>query len=178
MSTLHAHEVTVASRAQQHEVVNQNTVWATGLFDHGRLLGGVWSKSSLILRPNCEKRCMTTILRSTSFTWARIGRGWIGTGSMSVMGIYRQLGFMALLGEATLGHEGPLLRKHSAPGEGTPGISGWSRTLPPGARRAVRTASLPPKTARSPRKPNWRHRSRQGDRVFKSDPVPRIPYLP
>jgi hypothetical protein len=40
VSTLHTHEATISSRAQQHEVVNQNAVWATGLFDHGWLLGG------------------------------------------------------------------------------------------------------------------------------------------
>jgi len=53
VSTLHTHKATISSRAQQHEVVNQNTVWATGLFDHGWLLWGGWPKSSLILLPNC-----------------------------------------------------------------------------------------------------------------------------
>jgi hypothetical protein len=53
VSTLLTHKATISSRAQQHEVVNQNTVWATGLFDHGWLLWGGWPKSSLILRPNC-----------------------------------------------------------------------------------------------------------------------------
>ena len=53
VSTLPTHKATISSRAQQHEVVNQNAVWATGLFDHGWLLGGGWPKSNLILRPNC-----------------------------------------------------------------------------------------------------------------------------
>jgi len=40
VSTLHTNKATIASRAQQHEVVNQSTVWATGLFDHVWLLLG------------------------------------------------------------------------------------------------------------------------------------------
>jgi hypothetical protein len=39
VSTLHTHKATISSRAQQHEVVNQSTIWATWLFDHGWLLG-------------------------------------------------------------------------------------------------------------------------------------------
>ena len=38
MSTLHTHKATISSRAQQHEVVNQSTIWAPGLFDHGWLV--------------------------------------------------------------------------------------------------------------------------------------------
>src|SRR5262249_8645428 len=53
VSTLPTHKATISSRVQQHEVVNQNTVGATRLFDHGWLLWGGWPKSSLILRPNC-----------------------------------------------------------------------------------------------------------------------------
>ena len=43
--TLHTNKATISSRAQQHEVVNQNTIWATGLFDHGWLLGEVGLKA-------------------------------------------------------------------------------------------------------------------------------------
>jgi hypothetical protein len=44
VSTLYTHKATVSGRAHQHEVINHNAVRATGLFDHGWLLGGVWSK--------------------------------------------------------------------------------------------------------------------------------------
>jgi hypothetical protein len=45
VSTLHTLKATISSRVQQHEVVNQNTIWATGLFDHGWLLGEVGLKA-------------------------------------------------------------------------------------------------------------------------------------
>ena len=70
VSTLHTHKATVSCRAHQHEVINQNAVRATGLFDHGWLLGGVGLSQS-DGTPELLRQKDGDILRSTSL----FGRG-------------------------------------------------------------------------------------------------------
>ena len=84
VSTLHARKATVASRVQQHEVVNQNTVWATGLFDHGWLLGGGWPKSALILRRIAKNNARLQY----SEVHLQVGRDLVVDGSELSQGVY------------------------------------------------------------------------------------------
>ena len=71
VSTFRTYKVTISSRVQQHEVVDQNTVRATRLFDHGWLLGGRLAQKQSDLTLELLKQCTDAILRSTSSTACR-----------------------------------------------------------------------------------------------------------
>jgi hypothetical protein len=68
VSTFRAHKATISSRVQKHKLVDQNTVRATRLFDHGWLLGGGLAQKQSDLTLELLKQCSDAILRSTSST--------------------------------------------------------------------------------------------------------------